>query len=53
MSVVQSTACLPAKMYDSPNEIVIVGDELARNEKVFVVVKDLERMKNEASKGAF
>ncbi len=41
-----------SKMYDSPNEIVIVGDELARNEKVFVVVKDLERMKNEASKGA-
>jgi hypothetical protein len=41
-----------SKMYDSPNEIVIVGDELARNERVFVVVKDLERMKNEASKGA-
>ena len=41
-----------SKMYDSPNEIVIVGDSLAQNERVFVVVKDLERMKNEASKGA-
>ena len=41
-----------SKMFDSPNEIVIVGDELAQNERVFVVVQDLERMKNEASKGA-
>jgi len=41
-----------SKMYDSPNEIVIVGDGLAANERVFVVVKDLERMKNEASKGS-
>lgn len=41
-----------SKMLDSPNEIVVVGDGLANNERVFVVVKDLERMKNEASKGA-
>ena len=41
-----------SKMFDSPNEIVIVGDDLAENERVFVVVKDLERMKNEASKGS-
>ena len=41
-----------SKMFDSPNEIVVVGDSLAENERVFVVVKDLERMKNEASKGA-
>ena len=41
-----------SKMFDSPNEIVIVGDQLAQNERVFVVVKDLERMKKEASKGA-
>ena len=41
-----------SKMFDSPNEIVVVGDSLAQNERVFVVVKDPERMKNEASKGA-
>ena len=41
-----------SKMFDSPNEIVVVGDPLAENERVFVVVKDLERMKKEASRGA-
>ena len=41
-----------SKMFDSPNEIVVVGDPIAENERVFVVVKDLEKMKNEASRGA-
>jgi hypothetical protein len=41
-----------SKMYDSPNEIVVVGDQLAENERVFVVVKDLEKMKKNANKGA-
>ena len=41
-----------SKMFDSPNEIVIIGDSLARNEKVYVVVRDVERMKKESSKGA-
>ena len=41
-----------SKMFDSPNEIVIVGDTLAENERVYVVVRDVERMKKESSKGA-
>lgn len=41
-----------SKMYDSPNEIVVVGDDLARNERVFVVVKDIEKMKLNANRGA-
>ena len=41
-----------SKMYDSPNEVVVVGDSLAANERVFVVVKDFDRMKKEANKGA-
>ena len=41
-----------SKMYDSPNEIVVVGDEMASNERVFVIVKDLEKMKMNANKGA-
>jgi hypothetical protein len=49
-SAIQSVSV--SKMFDSPNEIVVVGDPLAENERVFVVVKDVERMKKEASKGA-
>lgn len=41
-----------SKMYDSPNEIVVVGDSMASNERVFVVVKDLEKMKMNANRGS-
>jgi len=41
-----------SKMLDSPNEIIVVGDSSAANERAFVVIKDLERMKSEASRGA-
>jgi hypothetical protein len=41
-----------SQMYDSPNEIVVVGDALAKNERVFVIVRDPERMRKEAGAGA-
>ena len=40
-----------SKMYDSPNEVVVIGDSMAANERVFVVIQDLDRMKKDASKG--
>ena len=41
-----------SKMYDSPNEIAVVGDNTASNERVFVVMKDIEKMKTNASRGS-
>tara|TARA_R100000995_G_scaffold41700_1_gene19440 strand:- start:21573 stop:25796 length:4224 start_codon:yes stop_codon:yes gene_type:complete len=41
-----------SKMIDSPNEVVVVGDELALNERVYVAISDPERMKIEAGAGA-
>ena len=34
-----------SKMFDSPNQVVIVGDVVAENEKIEVTVKDLEKMR--------
>ena len=49
-SIVKSVAV--SRMIDSPNEVIVSGDDLASNEKVYVAIKDPERMKNEAGKGA-
>ena len=34
-----------SKMFDSPNQVVIVGDVVAENERIEVTVKDLEKMR--------
>jgi hypothetical protein len=41
-----------SKMIDSPNEVIVAGDTLANNERVYVAIKDPERMKDEAGRGA-
>ena len=49
-SIVKSVGV--SRMIDSPNEVIVSGDDLASNEKVYVAIKDPERMRNEAGKGA-
>ena len=49
-SIVKSVGV--SRMIDSPNEVIVSGDDLASNEKVFVAIKDPERMRSEAGKGA-
>jgi len=34
-----------SKMFDSPNQVVIVGDVVGENERIEVTVKDLEKMR--------
>jgi hypothetical protein len=41
-----------SKMIDSPNEVIVVGDTIANNESVFVVLKNIERMRSDSGKGA-
>ena len=41
-----------SKLFDSPNEIVIVGDVIAGNEIVFVRVADAEKIRQAAANGA-
>lgn len=41
-----------SKMIDSPNQVIVAGDSLANNERVYVSIKDPERMKDEAGRGA-
>lgn len=41
-----------SKMIDSPNEVIVAGDTLANNERVYVAIKDPERMRDEAGRGA-
>ena len=40
-----------SRLYDSPNEIVIVGDAIAGNEIVFIRVQDTERIRQAAANG--
>ena len=35
-----------SKMFDSPNQVVIIGDIVAENERIEVTVKDLEKMRS-------
>ena len=49
-SIVKSVGV--SRMIDSPNEVIVSGDDLASNEKVYVAIKDPERMRNEAGRGA-
>jgi hypothetical protein len=37
-----------SKLFDSPNEVVLVGDVIAGNEIVYVKIKDTEKMRNVA-----
>jgi hypothetical protein len=41
-----------SRLFDSPNEVIVVGDLNAQNERVFVVVRDLERMREAGGAGA-
>jgi len=41
-----------SKLFDSPNEIVIVGDVIAGNEIVFIRVHDTEKIREAAASGA-
>jgi len=41
-----------SKLFDSPNEIVIVGDVIAGNEIVFIRVADAEKIRQAAANGA-
>ena len=41
-----------SKMFDSPNQVIVVGDVVADNERVQVTVKDLEKMKNASGGGS-
>tara|TARA_R110002126_G_scaffold56437_5_gene150776 strand:+ start:11458 stop:18990 length:7533 start_codon:yes stop_codon:yes gene_type:complete len=41
-----------SKMFDSPNQVIVVGDVVADNEQVQVTVKDLEKMKNASGGGS-
>ena len=41
-----------SRMFDSPNQVIIIGDQVAENETVKVVVKDLERMRQAAGSNA-
>lgn len=40
-----------SKLYDSPNEIVIVGDVIAGNEIVFIRVQDSEKIRQASAEG--
>jgi len=37
-----------SKLFDSPNEVILVGDVIAGNEIVYVKIKDTEKMRNVA-----
>lgn len=41
-----------SRMFDSPNQVIIIGDQVAENETVKVVVKDLEKMRQAAGSNA-
>lgn len=47
-----AAAVTVSKMFDSPNEVIIEGDDLAENEVVLAVVRDTEKMKQAAGQDA-